>query len=178
VTDQPKPGFREKVVREMKNFAIIFLYVWVIIALFTLHKNLILSLPPLSGQMFAFINAFVLGKIILLLEMLKVGEILQTKPPVFRLVIKAAAFGLLLLAFTILEETVKGWFHGEAFEESMSKIAGGTLEGMLIEALIMSVALLPYLACKELGRILGRERLLFVIFRPPAPNETPSAALP
>jgi hypothetical protein len=167
MTPKPISGFREKIWREIKNFAVIFLYVWVFDGLFTLHKALILDHPFLSGQIFAFINAFVLAKIILILEIMKVGEVFPSKPPVVRIALKAALFGLLLLAFSVLEESLTGWFHGRTFGQSISEIGGGRLEGMLIVAIIIAVALVPYLICQEIGRAVGNEKLLLLIFQAP-----------
>jgi hypothetical protein len=167
MTPNRTSGLRERVWSELKSFSVIFLYVWVFDGLFTLHKTLILDHPFLSGQLFAFINAFVLAKIILILEIMKVGEVFPSKPPAIRIAFKAALFGLLLLAFSVLEESLTGWFHGRTFEQSISEIGGGRLEGMLIVAVIIAVALVPYLICQEISRAVGDEKLLLLIFQPP-----------
>lgn len=151
----------------MKRFGIIFLYVWLILALFTLHKSLILHRSPFADQELAVLNALVLGKIILLLEALRIGEVLHTRPPFFRILLKAVIFGVSLLLFTVLEEGVHGWWHGKPFEESISGIGGGDLAGMVVVAIITSVALIPYLMCREIARAIGEDKLKSMFFHSP-----------
>jgi hypothetical protein len=173
-----KSALKEKVVREFKNFAVIFFYVWIILGLFTLHKALILHLRPLNGQVFALINALVLGKVILLLEILKVGEVFPSKPRVVRVLVKAAMYGLLLLAFNVVEESIKGWFDHKTFTESIAEIGGGRLEGMLIVAVITGTALIPYLICQEVSRAMGRERLIYLLLKSPGASEVAPVTKP
>jgi fumarate reductase subunit C len=65
---------KERVLREAKNFALIFFYLWVILGLFSLHKSLILGQDYLFSQGIALLNALVLAKIMLTLEIFARGR--------------------------------------------------------------------------------------------------------
>ena len=62
-----------------------FLYLWAMFALFALHEKIVLrevgaSLP---SQGFAFVNALVLAKVMLIAEDLNLGNWLQGRPLIF-----------------------------------------------------------------------------------------------
>jgi hypothetical protein len=48
-------------------------------------------------------------------------------------------------------------------------MVGGGVHGYLAISVIMAVALVPYFTVRELGRVLGRERLRALILSEPAP---------
>ncbi len=162
---------KEKVGREAKRFLVIFLYVWAILALFALHKNFLLKLHPFAGQLLAIINAAVLGKVILVLEMFKVGEAqLQGRPAIWRILGKSVIFGLMLLAFRVLEESLKGWFRDKTFAESLAEIGASNLIEFGMLALIITVALIPYFFLHEIVNALGRPKLQEILFGATTPS--------
>jgi hypothetical protein len=164
---------KAKVWQETKNFAVVFAYVWAISCLFSLHKAYILQLNVLSGQTIAIFNAFVLGKVIVLLELFKVGDIFPARRPIFRVVIKSIVFGMMLLIFRILEAWILGCIHGETLTESMEEIHGGRLMEMVTLAIMMIMALLPFFTLNEISRSIGRERLIEILFHVPRAAPVP-----
>jgi len=156
---------KEKVRHEAKSFLVIFLYVWAILALFALHKDFILQRSPLSGQLLAIINAAVLGKVILVLEMLKVGDRqLRRHRAIWRILAKSVVFGLLLLAFHVVEEGIGGWIHHKTFAQSLAEIDGGRLLEMGALAVLIMVALMPYFFLREIVDAIGHAKLKAILF--------------
>lgn len=160
------PELKQRIFREIKNFAIIFIYLALVLGLLAVHKAFILRGNPLIGQLLALFNALVLGKIIIILEYFRVGEMLHHRLPILRIILKSLLFGLLLLAFHILETGIRGWFHGRSFAEAISGIDGGRLIEMSTLAFIMVVSLLPYFTLREITAVVGEKRLLDILFRP------------
>ncbi|WP_114947971.1 hypothetical protein [Microvirga calopogonii] len=157
---------RQKTVSELKRFGIIFFYFWVLLAISSLHKSLILEESGLPyRQSFAIMNALVLAKILFVAEELKVGERYEREPLIYAMVFKAAVYSVLLAACEILEGLAVGYFRSKTIAESLSDVGGGTSFGILTTTLLLFVALFPFFGFRELCAVIGEpelHRLLFV----------------
>jgi hypothetical protein len=159
------PELEERAANEAKRFVIVFLYLWVLLSLFALHKSIILNEPSLSvGQGFAIVNALVLAKIMLLGEAFNLADNLKSKPIVYPVIFKSAAFAVLLMGCHALEEIAVGLWHGENFASSVSHLGGGTALRIFIIGLIMFVVLMPFFAFSEIGRDIGEHELYRLFF--------------
>jgi hypothetical protein len=66
---------KTKGIAEGRRLLWIFAYLWVLLRLFSIHKSIVLNEPNLLfHQGFAFINAWLLAKVMLTAEMFHVGE--------------------------------------------------------------------------------------------------------
>jgi len=54
--------------------------------------------------------------------------------------------------------------HGKTFAESFSAIGGGRLEAILSIGALTFVMLIPFFAFRELGRMIGEEKLRALIY--------------
>ncbi|MGQ0444458.1 MAG: hypothetical protein ACT4O2_04850 [Beijerinckiaceae bacterium] len=150
---------------ETKKLFWIFIYIWVLLSLFSLHKALVLNDESLIfHQGFAVINALALAKVVLITEMFHVGDNLKNRPLIYPIMFKSAVFAVILVCFHIIEETLIGAWHGKTFSQSISEIGGGTLQGILMVGIIMFVVLLPFFAFRELEGALGKEQLRLLLF--------------
>ena len=64
-----------------------------------------------------------------------------------------------------LEKIAVGLWRGKTLADSVPAVGGGGVRGLATAGLIMAVALIPYFSFRELGRVLGRERLRTLLFR-------------
>jgi vacuolar iron transporter family protein len=152
-------------VEEGKQLLGIFLYLWVLLTLFSLHKAFIFNEDLLTYQQgLAALNALALGKIILIGQKLHLGEPEKDAPVALPALIKSIIFGVLLVAFHVVEETALGVFHGKAVREAIPTIGDGSLQAILMTAIIASVGLIPFFAFVELERVLGTETLRTLLF--------------
>jgi hypothetical protein len=73
---------RERASDEFKRFIVIFLYLWVVFGLLSIHKSLVLSQSHLEypEQAFAIVNAFVFAKVLLVGEHFQLGTRFRDKP--------------------------------------------------------------------------------------------------
>ena len=156
---------REKAVDEGRRFLTMFLYLWAIFALFALHEKIVLreAGASLPSQGFAFVNALVLAKVMLVAEDLNLGNWLQGRPLLWPVVHESVLFALLFIAVHYLEHILLGWFHGESLRASVPAIGGGGLPGLLSTAVIMAVALIPFFAFRDVNRALGGNRLVELV---------------
>jgi hypothetical protein len=159
-------SLKERAVEEGRRFLVMFLYLWAMFALFALHEKIVLrevgaSLP---AQGFAFVNALVLAKVMLIAEDLNLGHWLQGRPLVWPILHESVLFALLFIAVHYVEGIVVGLFHGETLGVSVPHVGGGGVAGLICAAVIMAVALIPFFAFRDVSRRLGGNRLVEMVF--------------
>jgi hypothetical protein len=160
---------KERAVTELKKYAVIALYLWVLFSIFEIHKYAVLrtvNVNDLSGYKigFAAINALIMGKVILIGEALHVGEQLRQKRMIFSVLFKSAAFAVLVICFEIVEELIVGKIHGKSLAASMPKLGGGGLEGIILFGIMGFVVLIPFFLFTDVEQVVGKERLRSIIF--------------
>ena len=167
--DTPQRTLKQKAYHELKEFLIIALYLWVILALFQLYRSLLLReehITVVAHQWFAVINALALGKVILIAKALHLGDWAEDWPLIYRSLLKSALFTIVLACFKILEDAGLGMYRGKSFQESIADLGGGTFNGILCVSLIMFVMLIPFFVLTELQGVLGEGKLMQLFFRP------------
>jgi hypothetical protein len=156
---------KAKGIAEGKRLLRIFVYLWVLLALFSIHKSIVLNEPNLLfHQGFALINAWLLAKVMLTAEMFNVGDNLNHKPLIYPIVFKSAIFSMILTSFYVIEETLIGLWHGKTVMDGIPDIGGGSLKGILVVGVMMFVVLMPFFALKEIGRAIGEDKLHELFF--------------
>lgn len=164
--EKPKPTLKDRALVELKKFAGIVVYLWVVFTVLLVHEWVVLSENHIGFKFYglAVINAVVLGKIMLLAEHFRFAERLNKMPLIYPIVYKAVGFTTLLFAAYILEEMLIGWLGGKGFAASVPHIGGGTLLGGLSIWFIFCVALLPFFAFKEIERAVGPDMVRKLLF--------------
>jgi hypothetical protein len=159
---------KTKGIAEERKLLWIFLYLWILLGLFSVLKSVVLNEQTLLYQQgFAFINAWLLAKVMITAELFHVAEHLDHKPPIFPIMLKSAIYSVILMSFYIIEEALIGMWHGKTAAESIPDIGGGSFKGILVVGLMMFVVLIPFFALKEIGRVIGDDNLceLFLVRR-------------
>ncbi len=150
---------------ETRKLFWIFIYLWVLLSLFSFHKALILNEERLIyNQGFALINALALAKVVLVGEFFHVGDNLKNRPLIYPILFKSAVFAVILICFHIIEETLIGVLHGMTLSQSIPDIGGGKLQGILMVGIMMFIVLMPFFAFREFERAIGTEELRSLVF--------------
>ena len=159
-------SLKTRALHEAREFFWIFVYLWLCFALFILYKSLILAQHDIdyAGYGVAFVKALVLGKVILIAETLDVADKHKDKPLIYPTLYKSVVFFVILVVFSVLEHVVRGLFNHLTVTESLSEIGGGSLPAILAEGLVMFVTLVPFFAFREIGRVLGENKLYHLFF--------------
>ncbi len=155
--NESKPGLRQKLLGQSKEASGMFLYLWVLFALFTYHKALVLAQHGIPYKPFgvAFINAFILVKVMLLAEHLNFIR-LRNRPLVYPILQKSFTLAVIFILFNLAEEIVIGLWKGKTVAESLPKIGGGSPAEYIVVGLILAVALIPFFAFRELSLAIGK----------------------
>ena len=156
-----KPGLKARAIDEIKKFSLITLYLWVLFALFSLHRTIVLEQEHVNFQEqgFAIVNALVLAKVMLIAEDLNLGSRLEDKPLFHSVLGHSAAFSIVLICFHIVEDAVIAWLHGKPLADSLAAFGSGDLKGVLAVGAIVFVTLIPFFMFAEIGRVLGQDKL-------------------
>jgi hypothetical protein len=173
--DQQKRSWKERLLEELRNLSFTVIYLWVLLSVFVLHRAMILadyhiSQPEKFG--FAFINALILAKFILIAEAFHAGERSHNKPLLTAILFKSALFSMILVVCHIVEELLVRMWHGKSIGQSLPEISGATLREIFSLGIIMFVVLIPFFATKEIIRVLGKDEFKALIL---SPRKNPSA---
>ncbi len=163
--EPPKPTLKERVLQEVRKFAGIFIYLWVVFTVLLAHEWVVLSENHISFKFYglAALNALVLAKIMLIADNVRFAERLKGMPLVYPILYKAVAFTTLLFAAYVLEEMLMGGIFGAGFLASVPDVGGG-FGGAFVLWLIFCIALVPFFAFKELERVVGPAAFLKLLF--------------
>ena len=162
--DPAAPGFKQRAKKELKDFLIISLYLAFFFCALVTYTILLLREHGGSSMNygFAIINALVIGKVILIGEMMNLGKHAETRPLYQSVIYKAILFSLLVLVFHFLEEFIKRLIHGEPYGTVIHNINPEELIG---RSILVFCTFLPLFAFIELRRVLGEEEFYALFFR-------------
>lgn len=162
---------KEVAAEEFRRFLIAFVYIAIVLLMFTLHEEIALrthggvsqSIPFLPHG-FALVNALVLAKVAIIVEGLRIGDRLKPRPLIYPIVIEAIVLAVLFLAMHVLEGLIGGWIHGRSLALSVPMIAGGGVAGLLFAGVSFVVAMLPFCAFRQITAAIGWPRMREMLF--------------
>ena len=163
-----KPNLKARALHEFARFATMFAYLWAMFVLFQIHQYLILAQHHLPFTQFgvAFLNALVLAKVMLVADDLRLGEWRGRRPLIYPVLLRSALFAVVFIVFDIVEKMLIGVFHGKAVAESIETPGGGGTLGVILVAIIIAVALVPFFAFVEVGRLMDPGELARILLYP------------
>jgi len=173
--EEKTAGWKQKIVHEMIEYWINFIYLAVFFAVFTWYRRLILAEYQISYLNYgiALFEALILAKIITLKEVLCFGcGSLEEKPLIFPTVYKALLFSVWAGVFTVLEHTIRGLRHGKGLAGGLDELMSKGKYELLAGCMVIFFAFIPFFAFKELGRVLGEGKIRGLFFRRKALAET------
>jgi len=156
-----KPGLKQKLVRELVEYGINVAYLFLFFGVFIIYQRLILAQYHISYEEYGItlIKALVLGKVIMIGDMLRLGQRLEHKPLIYPTLYKTVVFTVWVFLFSILEATVRGLFHGKGFAGGLEELVGGRQYELIAHSMIVFFAFIPFFAFRELERNLGEGRI-------------------
>jgi hypothetical protein len=157
---------KARALEEFKLYWVCAAYLFVALGSFMLYRRLILAeagLPYLNYGV-AAIEAMIIAKVVLIGRALKVGTRFESRPLVISVAYKSIMFGLVVLAFGIVERLVTGLFQHKSLPEIVRNLEEIGIYELLARMLMMMIAFIPMFAFWELGRVIGSVRLKELFF--------------
>jgi phosphatidylserine synthase len=163
-----KPSIKARAAQELREFAVIAVYLYVCFAALTYLKFAILKAHGVDYEPFGFaaIKALICAKFMLLGRALHLGERFKDRALIWPTLYGSLVFFVLVAALNVLEEIVVGLIHGRSVAASVDNIAGGTLHQVIATSIIMLLIFIPFFAFGSLGEVLGERNLVMVFLKP------------
>jgi hypothetical protein len=159
MTAQPAPAsWLQRLVQGGKRFFWLFLYLWILFALFSLHESVVLAKHDINYQPFglAFINAWVLAKVMMVADEMNLGaRWFERHPLLYRILSRALLFAVVLIAVHGVETVLIGLWRGQTLSESLPELSAESVLLLVSRTLIVTIALVPFFAFKALDEALG-----------------------
>jgi hypothetical protein len=162
-----KECLKKRVVREITDYAINFVYLACFFGVFTLYRRLVLAEYEITYLNYGFsvIEALVLAKIIMIGDIIGLGRGLEEKPLIFPTLYKAFTFMVWVACFSVIEHMIEGLLHGKTLVEAFNKFLSTGTDELLARCLIVFFAFIPFFAFRELGRVMGEGKIHRLFFR-------------
>ena len=152
----------------------LFLYLWILFGVFVLNQGVVLREHGINFAMqgFAFINALVFAKVMMLFEVFDPGRWLRKRRPlIYPILYETLLLTVLFLVAHVLEKTIEGLLRGKTIADSLPGIGGGGLPGFLSITVILFIALIPFFGLRNLSLAMGEGRLYAMMFEKPSAQE-------
>jgi hypothetical protein len=173
--DPGAPGFKQKAVREFKEFLWIAGYLAFFFCALSTYTTLLLRKYEVDDNYlnygFAIISALVIGKVILIAQMAHLGRGYEARPLYQTVILKSLIFGVVVFAFHFVEEFVKRVIHHKPFGSVWQETRW---DDLVARTIVVLCAFIPLFGFMELRRVLGEEKLYSLLRSPGAAAESTS----
>jgi len=164
-----------RVRHELVQYWIICAYLYVCFAAIVFYKTAVLRANGIEYAPYgtALVEALLVGKFLMIGHAVGLGDSHRPRRMALALLTKAVILLLFLMALSAAEEVIRGLIHGRTVLDAVRDLWGGTLLQVFATSLLMLLILIPYLAFKEMARVIGPERLRAILFArdgAPVPN--------
>ena len=114
---------KERAKHELIEYAVNVVYLALVFAAFTRYRRLVLASYDIAYTNYwvAVIEALILGKVIMIGGIFRLGRSLEDKPLIFSRLYKTVVFCLFFVAFTVAEHTVVGLWHGGGLAAGLAR---------------------------------------------------------
>lgn len=159
-------NLKEEAKHQMIEYAINIVYLTLVFAAFTVYKRLVLATYDITYTNYwvALIEAIILGKVIMIGGIFRLGRGLEDKPLIFATVYKTFVFCLFCALFSVAEHTVTGLWNGGGLGAGLQELAGKGYDELMANTLVVFVSLIPFFGFKELGRVFGQNKVREIFF--------------
>ena len=158
-------SLKQRAARETEEYLVVSLFLFALLGALRLLVSEVGSIYLHYG--YAAIEALVLAKIILIGEVVHLGERYRDKPLIVSALYKSLIFGVLVFVAKLIEHVIRALVKGESPVVEVARVFAQPAE-IGAYALALFVVFVPFFSLQEAGRLLGEERFLNVLLRRPA----------
>jgi len=161
-----KGSFKERALHGLKVYWIVAIYLYLFLGTFTVYRRLVVAEVGSAYLHYgiALVQALVIAKIVLIGEMFSFSRAHDDKPLIVPVIYKAILFGVLVVAFGVVERLIGGWIHHQGLMGGIEEITSMGRDEFLARVLLLIVAFIPFFAFGEIGRVVGMDRLTAIFF--------------
>jgi hypothetical protein len=165
--DKKKGDLKKKIVHEIGEYLINVCYLTLVFAAFTQYRRFLLAAHDITYTDYgvAVIEALILGKVIMIGEVIRLGRGLEQKPLIYPTLYKTFVFTVFVGVFKVIEHVIKGLRNGSGFMAGFVELSEKWSHELLANSLVVFVAFIPFFAVKELGRVFGEDKIRALFFK-------------
>jgi hypothetical protein len=165
--DKKKKDWKKILIHELVEYWINVAYLALVFAAFTQYRRLVLAAYDITYTNYwvALIEALILAKVIMIGDVVRLGRGLEQKPLIYPTLYKTAVFTLFVGIFTVIEHMIRGLLKGTGLTGGLVEFLGKGPDELLANSLVVFVAFIPFFGVKELGRVLGQDKIRALFFR-------------
>jgi hypothetical protein len=154
-------SLRQKLSREMREYAFNFIYLALFFGTFTVYRRLVLAEYHIAYLHYgiSLVQALVLAKVIMIGDLLGLGKRLENKALILTTLYKTAVFTAWIILFYIIEHTIEGLIHGEGLRQSFLHVFSLGLHEIVARCMVIFVVFIPFFAVKDMARLFGRSEI-------------------
>lgn len=156
-----------RIVKEFCIFCCLGLFLFLFFCSLSIYRNLVIDEGSIDHvhYWYLFVEALVLTKILLLGKFLRLGERFLDKPLIIPSLYKTGVFCLFVFSFTLVEHFVIGVFSGEGFWKLYEAWTWKMIAEVIGRMPLFLFCSFPFFALTEIGRFMGKDRLLSLFFK-------------
>jgi hypothetical protein len=165
--DKKADALKRKVRHELIEYAINFVYLTLVLVAFTQYRRFLLASYDIAYTNYwvPMIEAAILGKVIMIGNVFRLGRGLEEWPLIFPTLYKTIVFTIFIAVFKFVEHAIVAlWNHGGLTADLVEFSEKGALE-LLANSLMIIAGFIPFFAVKELARVMGGEKIAALFFR-------------
>lgn len=158
---------KEKIVDDLYRYVAYSLFFALFFSAFTLYRMLVLEPYQIGALHYGYniVEALILAKILMLGQMLGLGEHYKNRPLIIPTLYKTVVFTLFVFLFSILEHFVVGFLRGRNSAEIYQELTDHGIYEILARTLIMVFVFFLFFAFQETGRVMGENKLFNLFFK-------------
>jgi len=158
---------KTRIFHEVSEYGMNVCYLALVFATFTQYRRLILAAHDITytNYWIAVIEALILAKVIMIGSVFRLGRGLERKPLIYPTLYKTVVFTLFFGLFALGEHAIKGLWQGEGIMGGLAQLFRKGTHELLADSMVVLVAFIPYFGVKELGRVLGEDKIRALFFQ-------------
>lgn len=167
IAEQKKGNLKNKIFHELAEYWINVCYLTLVFAAFTIYRRFILASHDITYTNYgvAVIEALILAKVIMIGDAIRLGRGFEQKPLILPTLYRTVVFTLFVAVFTVIEHLIKGFWKGTGFLGGLAEFLGKGHHEILANSIIVFVSFFPFFGVKELGRVLGQDKIQALFFK-------------
>jgi len=162
-------NWKQKVIEEMVEYLLNFLYLAFFLVAFTWYRRLVLAEYAIrySNYWMPLVEAAVLAKVIMVGDLMHLGRRrrLDRAPLLVSTFYRTLVFSAFVGVFSVLEHIVEALLHGKGLAEGLAELASKGWYEVLARCVVIFGAFVPFFAFKALEDAIGRDELRHLFWR-------------
>ena len=165
-TETKQRGWKKILEHEMFEYFFNFAFLAFFLVAFAWDRRLILAEYHIQylDYWVPLIEAAVLAKVIMIGDAMRMGRGLRSKPLIVTTIYRTIVFTLFVVMFSIIEKVVGALIHGKTVSDGIAEITSKGWRELVARCLWVLVAFLPFFGFKEIGRVMGENKLYVLFF--------------